>query len=70
MSRKSIAVYYFREEGAVRQLCPTNYRPMPSDPLHKRTLMAVDRSLLWVYSFLKRRRILNDKVVEKLFRHL
>lgn len=68
MSRKSIALYYFRDEKAVNDLQPTDYRAVPTDPLYKRLLIAADRQILWAYSFLKRKGILTDSMVEKLLR--
>lgn len=64
-SRKSLALYYFRDEGAVRELTPTDYQPLPDDPPLKKFLVAADRNLLKGYSFLKRYAGLTDGVIDR-----
>jgi hypothetical protein len=67
-SRKSIALYYFRDEGRVCPLQPTYYAPLPSDPPLKRAAIVVDRWLLAVYSLAKRYLGLSDATVSRLLR--
>lgn len=64
-TRKSLALYYFRDEGRVCKLESTNYRPRPQDRLHERALIAADRMLLRVYAFLKRYGGLADDTAAK-----
>lgn len=67
-SRKSMALYYFRDEGVAQRLVPTNYRARPEDSAQKHALVAVDRWLLRGYSFLKRYTPLNDATVSKILK--
>lgn len=69
-SRRSLALYYFREESRRQDLRPTHYRPLPDDPLHKKLLVAGDRGLLRVYSALKRYTGLRDDVASRLLKRL
>lgn len=68
--RKSIALYYFRDEGTTRKLSPTNYRARPEDGPVKRALIAADRLALRGYSFLKRYAGLRDGTVGRILRRL
>ncbi|MGE5145824.1 MAG: 2OG-Fe(II) oxygenase [Candidatus Eiseniibacteriota bacterium] len=67
-SRRSIALYYFRDEGEVKKLAPTNYRARPEDSLSKSALIAADRWLLRGYSFLKRYTGLSDGLIDRILR--
>ena len=67
-ARKSIALYYFRDEGAVRELTPTNYQPLPEDPALKKLLIAADRNLLRAYSFAKRYTGLSDRTIDRILK--
>lgn len=67
-SRRSIALYYFRNEGAVKRLAPTNYRARPQDSQATSALIAADRWLLRGYSFLKRYTRLSDGLIDRLLR--
>lgn len=69
VSRRSLALYYFRDEGSIREIRSTNYRPRPEDPLMKRVLIAADRRLLRVYSLLKRYGGLRDRMLDKILRY-
>ena len=64
-SRKSLALYYFRDERIPQKLVPTNYRARPDESLAKHALVAADRMLVRGYSFLKRYTPLGDKVISK-----
>ena len=68
MSRKSIALYYFRDEGRDCRLQPTNYQPVPADSSGRRFMIAADRLLLRGYSALKRRGWLTDSMIEKILK--
>jgi hypothetical protein len=65
-SRKSLALYYFRDEGKALQLESTHYRARPDDPLHRKALVALDRGLLRAYSLLKRYTPISDTWVSRI----
>ena len=67
-SRRSIALYYFRDEGENRQLQSTYYRAKPGDPRYKKVLVAADRILLRAYSVVKRYTPLSDRMVSRILR--
>ncbi|MBI4425046.1 MAG: 2OG-Fe(II) oxygenase [Elusimicrobia bacterium] len=69
-TRKSIALYYYREEAAPLALNPTFYQYLPDDPLAKKALVVLDRWALKVYSFIKRRSLISDRVVSAVLRFL
>lgn len=69
-SRRSIALYYFRDEGKIERLSPTNYRARPEDSASKSALIAADRWLLRGYSFLKRYTGLSDGIIDRILRRL
>jgi Rps23 Pro-64 3,4-dihydroxylase Tpa1-like proline 4-hydroxylase len=68
VSRKSLALYYFRDEGEAQQLESTLYRGRPGDPLYKKALIRADRALLRVYSFLKRYTPIDDELVSRILK--
>lgn len=69
-TRRSLALYYFRDEGRVVPLRPTRYVPRPVDSLAQRALIRMDRALVALYSILKRYTPLDDarasRVLERL----
>lgn len=67
-SRKSLALYYFRDEGKAQNLAPTNYRARRQDSNLKHGLIAVDRWILRAYSFLKRYTPLSDTLVNRILK--
>lgn len=67
-SRKSIAVYYYREEPRQLKLRPTYYHALPSDPLGKKILVVLDRWALRAYSFVKRHNLISDDWASRLLR--
>ncbi len=69
-TRKSLALYYFRDEGQPCQLEPTHYVPRPEDPRLRRTLIRLDRWLLYAYSALKRYTPLGDRLASAILRRL
>lgn len=68
ITRKSIALYYFREESQPLQLSSTDYHGRPGDPLVKRALIRADRGLLHLYSFLKRYTPIDDRLVSRILK--
>jgi hypothetical protein len=68
--RKSLALYYFREETRVVPLRPTRYVPRPADKLPRRALIHLDRGLVALYSMLKRYTPLDDVRASRLLRRL
>lgn len=67
-TRKSIALYYFRDEGAPRAITSTHYRPLPGDPLLKRWLVVADRVLLRAYSIVKRYTGLSNQLASRILK--
>lgn len=65
VQRRSLALYYFRDEGVVQSLRPTYYVPTPNDLRLKRVLIALDRTALQAYSFIKRYTGLRDGAIQK-----
>ena len=70
LSRKSIAAYYFIDKKKKLKLRPTNYIPRPSDSFKDKFLINFDKQLNNFYSILKRRKILNDKIITKILNNL
>ncbi len=66
VSRKSFALYYFRDEGKKQALSPTNYQATPDDGPVRRALIAVDRTAVRAYSFLKRYTGLSDSLISRI----
>jgi hypothetical protein len=69
-SRKSLALYYFRDTGRPLRLQPTHYTPRPTDGPLQRAMIHADRLALRAYAFLKRYTPLGDAVVSRLLRRL
>lgn len=69
-SRKSLALYYFRDEAHVVPLRPTHYVPRPRDAFARRVLIRADRALLRLYALLKRYTPLDDARVTRLLRRV
>ena len=67
-SRKSLALYYFRDEGKTQSLMPTHYRARPQDSTMKHGLVVADRWVLRAYSFLKRYTPLSDALVSRILK--
>ena len=67
-SRKSLALYYFRDEGTPQRLRPTHYRARPDDPFWKHGLVAADRLVLRVYAVLKRYAGLGDSTIHRILK--
>ncbi len=67
-SRKSIILYYYRDEDKVRRLEPTLYMPMPDDPVLKKIMVWADGKVIRAYSFLKRYFGLTDRIADRFLR--
>lgn len=67
-ARKSVAVYYYREEGRVGRLTPTDYQPRPDDPLMTRLLIKADYMALKAYTFIKGHTPISDKTMSKILK--
>lgn len=67
-ARRSLALYYFREEPEELPLEPTYYRAAPDEPAWKHALVWGDRQMLWVYSALKRHLGLKEGFVQKILK--
>ena len=68
-ARKSLALYYFRDEGRVCPLTSTRYMPLPGDPAARRLLIRLDRWLIHAYSLLKRYTPIDNATVSRILRH-
>jgi len=68
VTRKSLALYYFRDEGKPLKLQPTHYKARPNEPVLKHALVAIDRWLVRAYSILKRYTPMNDRLLSWLMR--
>ena len=69
-SRRSLALYYFRDEAHALALNSTRYVPLPGDSLGRRALIHADRWALRLYAFLKRYTPLGDRIVSRILKHL
>ena len=67
-SRKSLALYYFRDEGTPQKLRPTHYRARPDEPFWKHGLVAADRLALRAYAVLKRYAGLGDSTIHRILK--
>jgi len=69
-ARKSIAVYYYRDEGEVGKLAPTDYQARPDDSRTKRLLIRLDELALRVVTFLKGHTPLSDEALSRILKRL
>ena len=67
VSRKSVAAYYFVNTYKKLPLSPTQYISRPNDNFKNKILINLDKKFNYFYSILKRRNILNDKIITKIF---
>ena len=70
VQRRSLALYYFREEADAQPLSPTNYAARPGDSWLKARLISADRQALGLYTMLKRYCGLKDGVIQKILKKL
>ena len=68
MSRKSLALYYYRDEGRPCDLRPTHYVPLPGDSRVRRMLIRLDRWVLHAYSAMKRYLPISDAFASRIFK--
>lgn len=68
-SRKSLILYYYRDEAQVQRLEPTLYEPLPDDPAFKKALVWADWNVIRAYSFLKRYAGLRDGVSNRFLKN-
>lgn len=69
-SRKSLALYYYSDDGAPRPIRSTHYVPRPGDPLATRLAIRIDRGLLHAYTWLKRHTPFGDRLASRLLKKL
>jgi Rps23 Pro-64 3,4-dihydroxylase Tpa1-like proline 4-hydroxylase len=67
-SRKSLALYYFQDEGHARPIQSTNYVPRPDDTLPTRALIRLDRWLIHAYAALKHYTPMGDHLASRVLR--
>jgi Rps23 Pro-64 3,4-dihydroxylase Tpa1-like proline 4-hydroxylase len=67
-SRKHILLYYYSDEGKALELTSTDFQARPEDPAFKKALVAMDRGLIRLYTFLKGRTGLSDRIMDRLLR--
>jgi Rps23 Pro-64 3,4-dihydroxylase Tpa1-like proline 4-hydroxylase len=67
-TRRSLALYYYRDEGRALALRPTRYVPRPDDGPLQRAMIHADRLALGVYSALKRYTPIDDRLISRLLR--
>ena len=70
VQRRSLALYYFRDEGESQPLSPTNYKARPGDSWLKARLISADRQALGLYTMLKRYCGLKDGIIQKILKKL
>ena len=70
VQRRSMALYYFRDEGEIQPLSPTNYSARPGDSWLKSRLISADRQALGLYTMLKRYCGLKDGFIQKILKKL
>jgi Rps23 Pro-64 3,4-dihydroxylase Tpa1-like proline 4-hydroxylase len=68
-SRKSLALYYFRDVHARRDLQPTSYFARPEDSFTKKLLILADTAAIGFYSILRRYVGVKDGLVSRLLRY-
>ena len=70
IKRRSLALYYFRDEGSRVALSPTNYRSRPNEKIITKILISIDRKFLWLYAFSKRYLGLKDNFIQKILKKI
>jgi hypothetical protein len=66
-TRKSLALYYYTAEEHVLARS-TNYRARPGETAARRALIAADRTALWIYTQVKERLGLSDRLVSRMLK--
>jgi Rps23 Pro-64 3,4-dihydroxylase Tpa1-like proline 4-hydroxylase len=70
VQRKSLLLYYYRDEGQALELSSTNYQPLPGDSILRRSMIAADRGLLRLYTLLKGHTKVSDRLMDRILRRL
>jgi Rps23 Pro-64 3,4-dihydroxylase Tpa1-like proline 4-hydroxylase len=70
LNRKSLLLYYYRDEGHELKLSSTNYRPLPQDSWLRRWMIAGDRVLLRLYTLVKGHTKISDRLMDRILRRL
>ena len=70
VNRKSLLLYYYRDEGQDLELSSTNYRALPGDSLGRKLLITADRLLLRLYTFVKGHTKISDRLMDRILRRL
>lgn len=68
IQRRSLALYYFRDEGEVQPLRSTHYVSRPEDSWFKSKLISADRKMLRIYTIFKRYGGLKDGIIQKILK--
>ena len=68
--RKHILLYYYRDEGRPLALAPTDYQPLPTDSRFKKAMVAADAAALRLYTAIKGRTNLSDRIMDRILRHM
>ena len=69
-NRKSLLLYYYRDEGRELKISSTNYRPLPEDSPFRRWMIAGDRILLRLYTLAKSHTKISDRLMDRILRRL
>lgn len=67
--RKHILLYYYRDEGRPLPLASTDYQARPADSAWKKGLVAADAALLRLYTAIKGRTKLSDRMVDRIMKY-
>ena len=67
-NRKSLLLYYYRDEGHELGLSSTDYQPLPADSASRRVMIALDRAALRLYTLVKGRTKISDRLIDRLLR--
>ncbi len=67
-ARRSLALYYFHDEGVARSLDPTRYVARPGDGAVRRVLIRLDTWAIHGYSWIKRHTPIGDAWASRILR--
>lgn len=67
-NRKSLLLYYYRDEGHDLEISSTNYQPLPDDSAFRRLMIAADRMALRFYTLIKGNTRISDRLMDRLLR--
>ena len=68
-TRKHILLYYYRDEGHALELAPTDYQARPEDSAWKKAMVRVDAGLLRLYTAIKGRTGITDRMLDRILKH-